>query len=136
MARIMLELSDTTANDQDMLFTVPAGLGYKLFYGIVSFTSTADVGNRQLELIIRDENNAVVYTISAGAVQAASLTYDYLLTPGGTREGTVVNGELVVPLPNEVLLLPGWDIRVFESAGIEALDDMTVRLLVEELIDL
>ena len=127
-------LSDVVINDSDKSLTIESGRDNRILYGVVHFTSTADAGNRQLEFRVKDGAGAEMYVISGGAVQVASKVYDYLLTPGGIRETTIVNNELVVPLPIDTVLLSGWSLQVIDSAVIQAAaDDMTMYLVVEGL---
>jgi len=124
-------ISEATADDSDKTLTVPPGDDYQLLYGQVTLATTADVGNRRLEIIIADDSATELFNISAGAVQAASTTVKYLLVPGHqVRESTAVNGELIIPLPSNVSMATGWTIRIYDSAAIAATaDDMTIQLV-------
>lgn len=123
---------DNTANDSDKTFTVPDGEMWKLNWAHVTLASTADVGNRQAEMRLLDSDGNVMFSLSAGAVQAASLTHDYHFTQGTYRETAFVANELQVPFGNDVYLPAGWQINFRDSAAIAAAaDDMTVAFQVQ-----
>ena len=134
MARKVVQVRDSAANDSDkVVLTVASQKVVEIQYIHVVLTSTATVGNRQIILLVRDENDTLVADVHAGAVQAASNTYHYLFNQGTYRETSVVDGSLHVPIPTNFLLLPGWDVRVYDSAAVDAAaDDMTVDLVYTE----
>jgi hypothetical protein len=131
----ILHTRDATTNDSDKVVLTAAN--YKLIELLqvhVVFTTTATVGNRQILLAVRDENDTLVADYHAGAVQAASNTYHYTFGQGVYRETTVVDGSLQCPFPQETVLLPGWDLRVYDSAAVAAAaDDMTVDVVYREV---
>lgn len=129
-------LSDQTANDSDKIFTVPIGSQYRILHGLVEYSTDPTVGNRQFEVHIRDENDVVVYRMEAGLVLAENITHRYILSPGlGIRDTSAISETVLMPLPVDLRLNSGWDIRVFDSAAIAAAtDDMFVSITVEEII--
>ena len=130
-----LLLSDTATNDSDKTFTVPAGDRYRVLSGNINLITTATVGNRQLDVQFRDDANVVLFTIRAGAVQAASVTRDYKIIPGAPRESAFVAAEIVLDnMPLDMILDSGYDIRVFDSAAVDAAaDDMVVHIVVQDI---
>ena len=131
----LLEIqSDTAADDSDKIITVDSDERWHVFAIYVSLVSTATVGNRQLQVDFRDDSNNVFCSILAGATQAASLTYNYSLAPGLPHLTAVIGTNLMTPMPATMLLKPGWDIRIYDNAAVDAAaDDMTVRLLVDRV---
>ncbi len=128
------QLSDVATNDSDKTITAAQSEGFRILSGNVNLITTATAGARQMEVHVRDAAGVIVYKVSAGTTQIASLTHDYTLLPGGVRNTTLVNSELIIPLPIDLVMLPGWDIRVFDSAAIDAAaDDMLIQLVVEEI---
>jgi len=124
---------DDTLNDSDKSFVVLAGQRHKLYYGSVTFISTATVGNRQIALEVQDASANVVFRSLAGAVQAASLTREYHFAPNPVREAAFVNGQIMVPIPPSMILLPGWTLRLYDTATIDAAaDDMTVAMMIDD----
>lgn len=125
---------EATVDDSDKTFTVPTNRAWKILYGRVSLVSTATVGNRQLAIIVADESGQIMWEGRAGAVQAASLTYSYLLQQGESREGTVDVLSLIMGIPKDLIMLPAWTIRVYDSAAVDAAaDDMTVSLVYKDM---
>jgi hypothetical protein len=124
---------DQVLNDSDKPFVVPAGQRYKIRYGQVTLISTATVGNRQMALEIQDDAANVVFRSLAGAVQAESLTREYHFAPNPVRESAFVNGQIMVPIPPDLILLPAWTMRLYDTAAIDAAaDDMTVAMMIED----
>ena len=123
---------DVVADDSDKSFVVPAGRRYKLHYGQITLISTASAGNRQMALEVLDDSANLVFRSLAGAVQAASLTREYHFAPNPVREAAFVNGQIMVPTPPDLIMLPGWTLRFYDTAAIDAAaDDMTVSALVQ-----
>lgn len=126
-------LYDAVADDSDKPIVVPAGRRYKLLYGMVTLVSTAVVGNRQMALEIIDDSANVVFRSLAGAVQTASLTREYHFAPNPVREAAFVAGQIMVPIPPDLIILPGWTLRLYDSAAIDAAaDDMTVSMTIDD----
>lgn len=126
------KILDVVVDSSDKSFVVPAGRRYKLYYAMITLISTAVAGNRQMALEVKDELANVVFRSLAGAVQAASLTREYHFAPNPVREAAFVNGQIMVPTPPDLILLPGWTLRFYDTAAIDAAaDDMTVAALVE-----
>lgn len=126
-----LELTaDTDANDSDKTFTVDSLERWHVYSVFVSLVTTATVGNRQVRVDFMDSSSNVFCTVLAGAVQAASATVNYSFAPGLPHLTAAVGTELEAPLPATMVLLPGYKIRVYDSAAVAAsADDMTVRIL-------
>jgi len=134
MASSLLKLSDVTANDSNKTFTVPAGYTYEILYGQVDYTSTATVGNRQILLEILDTDSNVIWDVHAGTVQAASLNRHYSILQGVFRETAFVDGDIQLTIPRKGKILPGYTIKVYDSAEVDATaDDMNVHLVVEKV---
>ena len=116
---------DSAANDSDKTMTVPTGYIWKIENLFVTLATTADVGNRQMTVIVTDGTNTLG-NYNALAVQAASTTEYYNFAPYyGTATETPA-GRFCTPMP--VHTLPaGSTIRVYDSAAVAASgDDLTV----------
>lgn len=126
--------SDVALNDSDKTVALAAGFDHTLQSIWVELITTATVGNRQIELQILDAASDVVAGMTAGAVQAASLTRQYLFAAAVPNLTAFINGNLQNGFPS--LLLPdGYSVRVFDSAAIDAAaDDMVVHILTVDII--
>jgi len=126
---------DATANDSDKTFTVPLNEQWRITWAHVILVTTATVGNRQVNLVVKDSSGNVAIDVSAGAVQAASLTRHYSYMQGIFRETAFVDAELEVPLPVDLYLLPGWSLTFKDSAAIAAAaDDMTISFQYKRMV--
>lgn len=130
---IPLKLSDITADDSDKSFTVPANRVWELKWVWVELISSGDVGNRQLTLQIQDNTGDVIATLKSGAVQAASVTCNYLFAPG-VADLTAFRDTAFMTNPMPEFMLPqNYIVRVFDGAAIAAAaDDMVVHMLVRQ----
>lgn len=121
-----------TAGNVDMDFVVPAQKQYRICYGQAILTTDATVANRRVVLAILDGDGATVFDTHAGAVVAASQTdahHEFL--QGIYRETSFVGGALQVPIGHDVILLPGWTLRVSIDAGVAG-DSFTGSFVVDE----
>ncbi|MES0445002.1 MAG: hypothetical protein ABUJ92_00515 [Desulfobacterales bacterium] len=126
---------DATLNDSDKSFAVPGNEVWKLCNAHITLVSDATVGNRQMVLEVANSASAVVFSSAAGAVQAASVTRVYDFMQGITKETAFVGAVIQVPIPTEQYILPGYSIRIYDSAAISAAgDDMTVAFQVEKFV--
>jgi hypothetical protein len=124
---------DTTLNDSDKSFVVPDGEMWHLNAIMVTLTTTAVVGNRQLLIEAKNTSGIVVGRISAGAVQAASLTRYYMCMQGTYRESAFINGDIQIPIPQDSYFPAGFTLHVFDSSVIDpAGDDMSVSISVKK----
>lgn len=128
----IIEISDTVANNSDKVITVPAGKQWKILYGHIVFSTSANAGNRRIEINIRNAADDRLYEIGALNVQVASTSENYVLGQyGDTGESFAATHTL--PIPINLILSGTFDIRVFDNAAIDAAaDDMDIRLIVEE----
>lgn len=131
--KVKLLASDVALNDSDKTFTVPATEQWRLDSIGVNFTSTADVGNRRIAVLITDASDVQVAGSVAGLDQAASLAWDYTFANDLARDAAVVVLNVGVPLPR--MVVPGgYKIVVKDLAAIQAAaDDMKVYIHGENL---
>jgi hypothetical protein len=118
---------DNTANDSNKFYTVPDGEMWELNWINVIMVAGAAVGNRQLEMRVLDEAGNMMFSLFAGAVQAANTTRDYHFIQGVYRESAFIANELQVPFGTNVWMPAGWTLNIRDQAAIAAAaDDMTV----------
>lgn len=124
---------DVNPNDSDKTATVPEGEMWHLNSIMVVLTTTATVGNRQILIEAKNTSGVVIGRISAGAVQAASLTRYYQCMQGTYRETAFINGDIQIPIPQDAYFPAGFSLRVYDSAAIDpTADDMTVSISVKK----
>jgi hypothetical protein len=121
-------VSDTTADDSDKSFAVPANYEYKIVNIFVTLVTTATVGNRQLVVELTDGTN-VIAQARAGIVQAASLTRYYNFSKAMPELVAFRDTDYLSTQLPDIQLLPTYVLRVYDKAAIAAAaDDMTVRI--------
>jgi hypothetical protein len=124
---------DAAANDSSKDFVVPSGKTWRFDWAHIILVSTATVGNRQIKVSVYDDSNVLRMDLHAVTTQAASLTRHYVYLPGVYRETSFINDEIQVAVPQNIILLPGWYIRVADSTAVDAAaDDMTVSMQITE----
>jgi hypothetical protein len=130
MEGFVTQIADAAADDSDKTFTVPAGQNYEVLGIFVTLATSADVGNRNMQVTFGDGTN-VIYAVPAGAVQAASVTRYYSFSPEMPDLTSMrATSYLMTPIPR-FILPAAYTIRVYDVAAIAATaDDMTVRILV------
>jgi hypothetical protein len=134
-AGIVEQQSNVTDDDSDKTFTVPAGFMWDILSVNIKLTSSADAGNRQICLEVTDGTN-VILSIMAGIVQAASLTRYYNFYKNAPNLTAFIDTDyLSNPLPDGLVLLPGYTLRVYDKAAIAAAaDDMHVRIMLRKFV--
>ena len=132
----IVQVADATLNDSDKTLTVPANAQWRLASVYAQLITTATAGNRQVDILCTDASDNEIAKFVAGAVQAASLTRTYVFAPLHPQETAFTNTLMLRALAGDLVLPAGYKVRVFDSAAIDAAaDDMTVRLLVEEMTE-
>ena len=124
------ELQSNVVAGNDKIFTVPNVVVWTVNSIYVSHTSTATVGNRQIEVSVRDGSDVVIFEIPANILQAASLVRRYTFGQGLPRESAFVDNLLLTPMP-PIMIPDGFDLRIRDLAGIEAADTLAVHVMHE-----
>lgn len=123
---------DATPNDSNKSWTVPGGEMWKLNWAKMVLATSATAGNRQPELIVKDEAGNSVFSVKAGAVQGAGVTRAYHFSQHVSHEAAFVASELQVPVPSDLYLPAGFTLQLWDSSAIDAAaDDMTVSFQVK-----
>jgi hypothetical protein len=127
---LVTSVMDVVANDQDKSWDVPAGQEWQILWVHVRLTTTGTAGDRQLEIRIERPGAAmdpIGIWAAAGAVQAASLTREYIFAPGlADLTDFRDTDKLTTPIPVTDILRAGDRLRVRENSGTDANDDMNV----------
>lgn len=86
----------------------------------IELTTTATVGSRSVSVEIRDGSDVVLAAVALTPNVVASSSQVWYLFPGST------DGELP-----PFALRPSFDIRVYDTAGIDAADTLEVRAFMQ-----
>lgn len=124
-------VADEDANDSDKTYTFPANYLYQILNIRVELATTATVGARQLAIQLRDASDDVIGEWRPRITQAASLTYIYEFAPGLAQDTAIYDTDLVTtPIPPTLIVLAGYDLRIYDNNAIDAAaDDMVIQLL-------
>ena len=123
--------ADEAANDSDKSLTVPASTEWIVKWIWIELTTSADVGDRQIEIQIQDAAADVVAQFRASVVQAASVTRYYLFAPQMPDLAAFRDTDyLCSPIP-ELILPTGYVIRVWDNkARAAGADDLVVQAMI------
>lgn len=105
--------------------TIPFNEEVKLHWIHVVYTSDATVGNRRLQMQLL-KGSDVYNDAHAGAVQAASLVYDYNFKQGIFRETSFIDNEIEVPLPKDFIIQGNFSLKIFDKEGVSGSDSMII----------
>ena len=111
-----------TATASEVQFN-PTEAGALIDYVHARLTTDATVGNRKVRLELENHNSVLQADFHTAQTQAASLTYHYNWTPGSPyRETTLVDNELMLPIPMNLYVPRGWTLQVRDVNGVSASD--------------
>lgn len=124
---------DSTANDQDKTFTVKVGRTWKLMYGLITYVATATVGNRLIEVIVKNAAAETLFKTYAGFAVTASQTINFRLVTGTPTDTSADSNSFAdIHIPDSLIMAGGWTIQFIDNSGTDAADDMTVGLVYSE----
>jgi len=123
---------DTVLNDNDKEFTVPTGKNWLVKFGGGTYSATATVGNRLFILSIRDENDVIYWQETATANVTANNSARINISPNLGQSASQNSTEYALAIPNNLIMLPGHTIRLFENFNRDSNDDLLWSLLVRE----
>lgn len=124
--------AEELANDSDKIFTVPADTEWEIQSIWVEYTSTVTAGNRIVSVVVMDTASDVIMTITAGVVQAQSLTRYYLFAPEVADLAAFRNTSYLTNTFPRLVLPAGYQVRVYDAATVDAAaDDMVVQMLLK-----
>ena len=128
--------ANEAANDSDKTFVVAANNWEQVLWIWVELTTTATAGDRQIVVQLQDAANDVIGEWRAGAVQAASLTRNYIFAPANADLTAFRDTDwIMTPFPPTIILPAGFQVRVYDNNAVDAAaDDMVVQLMVARRI--
>jgi len=122
--------AEETLNDSDKTVTVPAGEEWIVRSVWIEFTTTANAGDRQIEVRVLDDAADTIASVTASIVQAASNTYYYLFAPNVTELAALRDTDKLTTIMPEWELPAGYAIQVLDNNAVDAAaDDMILQIL-------
>ena len=117
--------SNKTFTVPDAAAAPPSGRAWEILYGRVDLTTTATVGNRQVNLRVETAGGVVLFSADAAATVAASQT----------DVGHLVGDDPALPTNRSIWVPGGAVVRLWDSAAIDVLDTLKAYLVVREQIE-
>jgi len=137
LAPLPVWFSEITTNDSDKSFAVGSDSEDAALWVVrirLELTTTATAGNRLLAIEVQDETSDQVYhlyaddTAGEGTV-AASTSVALEFCAGAQRVAPQSSGASIQFLPDHLLLYPGYTLRVYDTAAVDAAaDDMVLHM--------
>ena len=130
--RTDVDILEDVAVGNDKTFTVPDattappdGRVWEVLMGRVDLTTTATVGNRQVNFRVETAGGVVLFSSDAAGTVAASQT----------DVGHLLGDDPALPTNRPIIVPGGAVIRMWDSADIDALDTLKAYLVVREQIE-
>lgn len=115
----------TNSNDESITFNGPV----RILWAHVHYTSDANAGSRALVFEIKDAAGGVLSHVPVQPSQVQGLLRHYMFSGLSLHDNAFVGTDHAhTPIPPEVWVPAGGSLRIFDSAGISALDDFDVAL--------
>lgn len=125
----------TPAAGNDFIFTSTLSTRNKVLAVFGTFTTSAAVATRVVQIDVRDNLGQVAYRLPAPSSQAASLVQSYAAAPGAPQQA-LTNQVVNIELPVELKLAGGFVLRSTVS-NIQAADAWSnVKIYVEQWVDI
>jgi len=126
---LTLKYDENTGSSK--VFTVPDGKKWIILWIYVEVNTTATVGTRTVRLQYRDSADDVIFQQRGINVsESASGKLNYIPMSGGDIGSS--GGEVTLPIPFTVLT-SGYDIRIVDTANVDANDTINVQMMVLEV---
>lgn len=123
---------DGSLNSSVKNFTVPTGKRWEILYISVKFVTSAQTGNRTLEVRLTDPSGNFFFRGTSEQVQAASGTTVYNFLPG-ISDAASAGARVMIPLPVQCILPQNFVLTIVDNATIDvSVDDMSVHILLKE----
>ena len=121
---------DGALNDSDKLWTGPATQEMQIFTIFVDYTSSADAGDRQLQLLFQNAQAQTILDIRPNVVQAASLQRFYSFGPSLANQLAFYDtNQIQTPIPPTLFAKEGYTLRVWDNNAVAVgADDMLVTI--------
>jgi hypothetical protein len=104
-------------------FTVPEGEIWEICWAHIILVSSATVGNRNLLVVIKDEDGNQVFDFTVVVTQAASLTRHYTFQQGVYRESAFSGDDIQIPIPKDLFMTSGFTATISDVNDVDAAAD-------------
>ncbi len=128
--------SDAAADDSDKTITVPSGESWEIKSIRVEYTATATAGTRTLAILFRDATDDVIhgFTVSNASITASQVMVFNFYPDAPTVAPTDGAVEGTQALSHGLILPAGWDIRIYDSADVDATaDDVVIHVTAKRM---
>ncbi|MCK5016796.1 MAG: hypothetical protein KAS32_06950 [Candidatus Peribacteraceae bacterium] len=115
----------TTTNGSDVYLLGEVKRMYQLYSVRASFTTSATVGDRQIELQFKDSDNTIVEVAIPQITQAADITYYYNFRLGPEIESIIDGDQLFISLPL-TFMQDAFTLRLFDNNTIDTSGDLLI----------
>ena len=121
---------DGDLNDSDKTWTLPMSQEVQVFTIFVDYTSSADAGDRQLQLLFQNAQARTVLDIRPNVVQAASLQRFYSFGPSLANQLAFYDtNQIQTPIPPTLFAKGGYILRIWDNNAIAVgADDMLITI--------
>lgn len=108
-----------TAGNAVFSYTNNTGQLMKLAFAHVIISTDATVADRFFELALYDVSANLIMTSHAGSALAASQVNQHIeMAQGAAREAGFINGALLMAIPKDLLVPPGWVLKFLLNNGV------------------
>ena len=117
-------------NDSDKVYTVPMTQEVQVFTIFVDLTTTATVGDRQLQLLFQNAQARTILDIRPNVVQAASIQRFYSFGPSLANQLAFYDTDVLqTPIPPTLFGKGNYTLRIWDNNVVDAAaDDMLVTI--------
>jgi hypothetical protein len=126
--------SDLTVNQTSLMITMDEGEIWRIMSIRVNLDTTATVGNRRVSLGIRDGSQYIFSSSDTTDVPASSSNIHHYFHASDYKEDSV-SGLNNAPIP-PIILLPGYQIYMYETSSTDGNDDMRFFVYYQRMIGL
>lgn len=111
-----------TTNGSDTSFTALEKFMYEPVGFYLAYTTSANAGDRQVVVEVRDHANELCQCVIAPLTQAASITYSYYFGVGSSESEALRYNSQIISLPL-IIIKDNWTIRVYDANAVDTVSD-------------
>jgi hypothetical protein len=117
---------------------IPNGC-YRILWVMIHGIATATAGTRVLRHEIYESRENLVFSLEADTIQGPAANEDIKFLWAALSQHELIVGPAGPPYQLHIynwpvpVVLPGWRYRIFDRAGVDAADDFTISVMLEEV---